>query len=231
MKQSGLHKKAGKARSSLREKILDVAEELFAEKGYAKASIREITKRANCNISAVNYYFHGKENLYVEVFRRHMYAIRDQRILAIREFLSKKEEQRTLEELIQSFATAFLEPFLQNGTGQRLMALMMRERNDPHLSRHMFVEEMIQPVKTTMKEALLQICPGLSDAAAELCIHSIVGQLVHIIQAQELFEGMDKATLPVLDLPNAVKHVVRFSVGGIKGCVENGPTRKAIPLV
>ena len=204
----------------LRQRILDVAEELFAEKGFKGTSIREITQRADCNVASVNYHFHGKENLYVEVFRLHMNAIRDQRILAIREFLCQKQEHRTLEGLIQSFATAFLEPFLKDGSGQRLMVLMMRERNDPHLPRHMFVEEIVQPVKSIMKEALMRTCPGLNNIEAELCIHSIVGQLIHVIQAQELFEGMNKTTVPVLDLPEAVKHVVRFSVGGIRECMN-----------
>ncbi|MBL7189354.1 MAG: TetR/AcrR family transcriptional regulator [Phycisphaerae bacterium] len=225
MKQSEEHKKAEKAQSTLREKILDVAEGLFAEKGYVQTSIREITKRAHCNIASVNYHFHGKENLYIEVFRLHMNDLRDRRIDAIREFMSDKRERGTLEELIHRFAEAFLEPFLNDGIGQRLMVLMMRERNDPHLPRHMFIEELVQPVKSIMKEALLQICPRLRDTAAELCIHSIVGQLVHVIQAQELFEGMDKATLPVLDLPKVVKHVVRFCLGGIKECMNMGPQR------
>ena len=51
-----------------------------------------------------------------------------------------------------------LEPFLKKGSGQRLMELMMRERNDPHLPRHLFLEEIVQPVKTLMKKALLQTC-------------------------------------------------------------------------
>ncbi|MEA3224405.1 MAG: TetR family transcriptional regulator, partial [Planctomycetota bacterium] len=108
MKQSEVHNEPEKTQSALREKILDVAEELFAEKGYTQTSIREITKRAHCNISAVNYYFHGKKNLYVEVFRRHMHAIRDQRIHNIRRVLLNQTEQTTLEALLQSFATAFL---------------------------------------------------------------------------------------------------------------------------
>lgn len=83
MKQSEANNEPEKTQSDLRQKILDVAERLFAEKGYAQTSIRDITKRAHCNISAVNYYFHGKKNLYVEVFRRHMHAIRDLRDLRI----------------------------------------------------------------------------------------------------------------------------------------------------
>ena len=200
----------------LRQKILDTAEELFSQKGFRGTSIRDITERANCNIASVNYHFHGKENLYIEIFRHHMNTIRNQRIDAIQNLLSEKGKNATLEELIDRFSTAFLEPFLKKGSGQRLMELMMRERYDPQLPQHMFVEEIIQPVKTIMKDALLQVCSKLNDTEAELCIHSIVGQLVHIIQAQELFKGMDKTTVPVLDLSKAVEHVVKFSVGGIR---------------
>lgn len=205
----------------LRQKILDAAGELFSQKGFRGTSIREITERANCNIASVNYYFHGKENLYIEIFRHHMNTIRNQRIDAIQNLLSEKGNTTTLEELIDRFSTAFLEPFLKKGSGQRLMELMMRERYDPHLPPHMFVEEIIQPVKTIMKDALLQVCSKLNKTEAELCIHSIVGQLVHIIQAQELFKGMDKTTVPVLDLPKAVEHVVKFSVGGIGHLVKD----------
>ena len=126
-----------------------------------------------------------------------------------------------MEELIQIFATAFLEPFLEDGRGERLMELMMRERYDPHLPQHMFVEEIIQPVKTIMKDALSQIYHGLNDTAAELCIHSIVGQLFHVMQAQELFKGMDKTDMPILDMSKAIEHIVKFSVGGIRQFVKD----------
>ncbi|MCK4499414.1 CerR family C-terminal domain-containing protein, partial [Candidatus Babeliales bacterium] len=139
---------------------------------------------------------------------------------AVRKFLSNPSEQKTLEELIRIFATTFLEPFIKKGSGQRLMELMMRERYDPHLPPHMFVEEIIRPVKTIMKEALSQILPELTDTAAELCIHSIVGQLFHIMQAQELFKGMDKTDIPILDMPKAIEHTVKFSAGGIRQYVK-----------
>ena len=216
MKQSEVHNDPPKTQSDLRVKILDMAEELFAEKGYGQTSIREITKRAHCNTSAVNYYFHGKENLYIEVFRRHMHAIRDQRIHSIRRILLNQTEQTSLEALLQSFASAFLEPFSEGGIGHRLMKLMMRERNESHLPKQIFIDGVIQPVKNIMKDALIQICPGLHDTDADLCVHSIVGQLTHVLQARDLFSGMDKTTTPVLDLPKALEHIVKFSAAGIR---------------
>ena len=37
-----------------KERILDEAEALFAQKGYDAVSVREITGAANCNLAAVN---------------------------------------------------------------------------------------------------------------------------------------------------------------------------------
>lgn len=53
-----------------KDKILEVANELFAEKGFKGTSIREIAKLADVNLSAVNYHFTNKENLYSQVFQQ-----------------------------------------------------------------------------------------------------------------------------------------------------------------
>ena len=43
--------------------ILQVAEKLFAEKGFDGTSIRDISKEAKINIAMVSYYFGSKEKL------------------------------------------------------------------------------------------------------------------------------------------------------------------------
>lgn len=51
-----------------RDRILGVANDLFAEKGYGGTSIREISKQAQVSLSAINYHFESKESLYAYVF-------------------------------------------------------------------------------------------------------------------------------------------------------------------
>jgi AcrR family transcriptional regulator len=51
-------------------RILDAAEELFAEHGFAETSLRTITARADVNLAAVNYHFGSKKALIQAVFVR-----------------------------------------------------------------------------------------------------------------------------------------------------------------
>ncbi len=50
--------------------ILDMALPLFAERGYAGASIRTIAKAADVNVATLAYHFDDKDGLYVTVCQR-----------------------------------------------------------------------------------------------------------------------------------------------------------------
>lgn len=48
--------------------ILEAAEHLFLEKGYAKTSTTEIARVVGCNQALVHYYYRSKENLFRQIF-------------------------------------------------------------------------------------------------------------------------------------------------------------------
>src|SRR3981081_2580660 len=50
-----------------RDKILNAAGEVFAERGFEGATVRAITERAGVNIAAINYHFRDKSELYTRV--------------------------------------------------------------------------------------------------------------------------------------------------------------------
>ena len=55
-----------------RHRLLHTALRLFAQKGFAKTSTREIAREAEVNISAISYYFGDKEGLYAATFSEPM---------------------------------------------------------------------------------------------------------------------------------------------------------------
>jgi AcrR family transcriptional regulator len=61
--------KAREAPASTKARILTAAEEVFAAKGFAGASTREIAAMARVNISSLHYHWESKETLYFAVFQ------------------------------------------------------------------------------------------------------------------------------------------------------------------
>ncbi|MEI7502449.1 MAG: TetR/AcrR family transcriptional regulator [Paludibacter sp.] len=50
--------------------ILEVAERIFLEKGFAQTSTTEIAKAVGCNQALVHYYFRTKDNLFNTIFEQ-----------------------------------------------------------------------------------------------------------------------------------------------------------------
>jgi len=61
-----------------RQRLLDAARQLFAEKGFGETSTREIAAAAGCNLSLINHYFASKEGLLRELVTAKLGAARDQ---------------------------------------------------------------------------------------------------------------------------------------------------------
>lgn len=68
MPRSALEK-AREAPLSTKARILAAAEQVFASKGFAGASTREIAAGAGVNISSLHYHWESKETLYFAVFQ------------------------------------------------------------------------------------------------------------------------------------------------------------------
>ena len=203
-----------KSNKQVRERLITTAEELFCDNGFDATSVRDLTSRADCNVAAVNYYFGGKDNLYIEVFRLRLVAMTNLRLESIKSIMSRHGSGVTLEELLRVFATAFVEPLVAESGGRQFMKLMSREMIDPHLPQNLFVEKMVESTMSTLGGALQEICPELKPIKIHMCIFSFIGQLVHLVRLNEMFEE-DEQMKKMYDFEKTVEHIVEFSTAGI----------------
>jgi len=92
------------AKQTTREKILDAAEILFAEKGFSTTSVREITRKAGVNLAALNYYFGSKAGLIEAVFKRRIDPINRDRLEMLRKFEAEAQDKPlSLEKILEAF--------------------------------------------------------------------------------------------------------------------------------
>ncbi len=69
-----------------KERILDTAERMFAEHGYAATSLRSIIADAGVNLAAVHYHFHSKEALLEAVILRRSVPANQERLALLDRF-------------------------------------------------------------------------------------------------------------------------------------------------
>jgi len=207
------------------ERILLAAERLFSEKGFEATSVRDITTEADCNVASVNYHFGGKESLYLEAFRSLLSEVRDRRIESMRRDMTERPEM-SLEDFVASFATAFMVPLVDQSRGRFFLGFFGHEMNDPHLPPRVFVDEFIRPLAEVSIEGFERFGPPMEPMVQRLCLMSVVGQLLHAIKARVLFANDQEPVMVPADLEEHVRHIIRFSAGGIRACAleQQDPT-------
>jgi len=217
-------------REDTHERILHAAESLFSTKGFEATSVRDITTEADCNVASVNYHFGGKENLYLETFRSLLSEVRDRRIEAMRRDMATRPDM-SLEDFLESFASAFTEPLVDQSRGRFFLGFFAHELNDPHLPPRVFVDEFIRPLAEVSIEGFERFGPPMEPMAQRLCLMSVVGQLLHALRARLLFsDGVEPVMVPA-ELQEHVRHIIRFSAGGIRACaaIQPEPSATEIP--
>src|SRR3954454_15556964 len=86
-----------------RSRILDVAEELFSERGFDKISIRNITEKARVNLAAINYHFGSKEDLIAAIFEREVVPVNNARLAALDAAEASGRKDPKLEDILEAF--------------------------------------------------------------------------------------------------------------------------------
>ncbi|MCO5094335.1 MAG: TetR family transcriptional regulator [Xanthomonadaceae bacterium] len=162
---------------STKQRILDVAEALFAEHGFAGTSLRLVTSQAEVNLAAVNYHFGSKDNLITEVFRHRMDVMSQARLERLEH--ARKVPSVVLEEVLR----AFIEPALalsldRDGGGAfvRVLARAYAERNE---RLRTFLSDNYGHVLREFSRTLAHCLPALDKEALYWRLDFLAGALTY----------------------------------------------------
>jgi AcrR family transcriptional regulator len=124
--------------AATRVRLLEVAGEEFARRGFQNATVRDICTRAGANIASINYHFGDKAALYREVFRTAVARFKEGGRLAI-------PAQGNAEDRLRSFLRLFMERVTGDHQPAWAPTLMMREMIEPTDALDEVVQSMIRP--------------------------------------------------------------------------------------
>jgi AcrR family transcriptional regulator len=182
-----------------KEKILDAAEELFAEQGFLNTSLRAITQQAGVNLAAVNYHFGSKDALLLAVFERFVAPMNESRLALLDEAEATAGPEGPS---VEAVAHAFLHPMTRVWTDPalwtrrlKLMARAIIELGPKfeELKQHLF-----SGIFRRFLPALGRAAPHLEQSELVWRFHFIVGAMNFAFHARGQSEAEGDTVLPQL---------------------------------
>lgn len=195
-------------------RILDAAEALFSEKGFAETSLRNITTKAGVNLAAVNYHFGSKKSLIQAVFARYLTPFSEQ----FSDQLDVIEsQQNTPEQLLKLLIITLNRSGLENpekfGVFMRLLGLAYSQ-GQGHL-RKFLTSEYGEVFNRYMKE-VNRVTPELTPMERFWRIHFMLGAAVFTMSSVDSLMAMADHDLgTTTDVKDVVSQLMPFLASGL----------------
>jgi len=198
-----------------RDRLIQAAGEVFADKGFRAATIREITKRAAVNLAAVNYHFNDKEELYSAVLLyAHQCAMETD---WVSNFSIPREDQ------LHQFIEGMLRHLFDSHRPKWQSQLMAREMATPTRMLHQLLEEGLVPKVKLLETLVLNLLPSSipEKTLHQLCL-SILAQCLFYRQSKPVIDHIYPEILNDPDpIPSIARHITLFSLAGIRSISTN----------
>jgi AcrR family transcriptional regulator len=203
-----------------RQRLLEAAGEVFAERGFRAATVRDICQRAKANIAAVNYHFGDKERLYTAVLQ---YAFG----CALQRYppLLGLDSQASPERRLRAFIHSFMLRCLGEGSPAWLGKLMAREMAEPTHALDILIDDAFRPLFELLMSLLWELLGPQAEATrVRLCADSILGQCLHYRHAYPVFVRFDPAlTFDLAQIQRWADHITEFSLAALTRFGHDAP--------
>jgi AcrR family transcriptional regulator len=198
-----------------KEKILDTAERLIGEQGYAATSLRHVIAEAGVNLAAVHYHFGSKEGLLDAVVTRKVTPVNLTRLA----WLERVETEAgggpvEVEKILESFLLPTVEVAGRSPDFVRLMGQMLAEGMMPRI-----VEKHFRPTGMRFVSALRQALPALPEEELLWRVHFMVGAMAHTMCRPPMFPLPPEGAA---DLEPRMKLLVTFLSAGFRAPATAG---------
>lgn len=210
-------------KSGTRERILDAAERLFAERGFEGASTRDIVARSGDTIGSVNYHFGSKDALIAEVIRRRWDVITADRQAAYDRTLAEHGDNPPLESVVACILLPYLRRGLSKDRGWRsYVILQTRVLFAPKIYDDV-LQKLSEPVAREYLGWLRSALPDASPRDLGYSFQFMVSSMVECCAEMELgrMERLTDGACESTNFETIGPRMVKFAAAGIRAICEN----------
>lgn len=195
-----------------RQRILDAAEQLFAEHGFDGVSLRQITALAGVELALANYHFGPKQDLFVAVITRRadeLNALRLERLQAL-------PQPPEVEGLIDAFARPFLEKSVGGGPGWKSYARLIAQTANAARWTRAIMTAQFDPIAEVFIAGMARALPSARREDLYWGFHFLVGAMTMIFAETGRIDVLSGGLCRGDDLEATYARLVPFMAAGYR---------------
>lgn len=192
-----------------RERLIVAAREVFSQQGFQGATVREICRRAEANVAAVNYHFGGKDGLLAEALN----------FAPLKALQHKNRSADPCPRMrLQLFLHDFIHMLLDEKNASLQCQIMARELADPTPALDQITRDAIAPLHAFLGQLLREITgAALNETVLRRCVYSILGQCLFYRNSHPVLLRLNpKLRYDHKEINAIAAHIAAFSIAGIE---------------
>ncbi len=208
------HRRHIMAETNTKERILNSAEYLFANKGLRDTSVRDITSQADVHLAAVNYHFESKDGLVKAVMERRIELLNRQRLELLNTFEKQFGSERVPIEyalyalLYPGIHMCFEKPHFLKIAGQIV--------SHPDEETYLIFVSHFEDVFSRFKDVFVVSLPHVSEEELMWRIHFLIGSMIHTWTNHSWLQRFSGGVCKLKEQENIINMLIAFCAAGLK---------------
>lgn len=217
----------GSRSHATRERILDAAEKLFAERGFYGVSVRDVTGAAEVDVALVAYHFGSKQGLLDAVLLRRAAELNEERLALLDAVLAKGgRHPPSLEEIIDAFTRPLLDRSSRGSPGWKSYFALIAEINNSPEFGGVLMTRYFDPVVQRFIAAIRRALPGCEDRDLYWAYHFLSGALTLTFAETGRIDKLSGGACRSSDLASVHERLVPYCAAGFRAlCAAPARTR------
>ncbi len=195
--------------------ILEAAERLYADRGFADVTLRDIVAAADVNLAAVNYHFGSKDELIAELFVTRSLALNRERLSELRAAEDRGGGRADISEVLRALVGPSLRgclgPDRQRSAAARFMIRASIESVPPIRKIKNREIDHLRRFAAAMKRSL----PGRDEVELYWGLHFALAMAHQTIRDSERLTKLSEGKCDLDDVKGIVERVVSVAVMGV----------------
>jgi AcrR family transcriptional regulator len=208
-------------------RILDAAEQLFAEFGYHGVTLKDVAARVGVSSTLIHYHFKGKESIYEAVWARRAPQSTQNRLAAMRRYAEEAGDNVTVEGALHAWIDTDLNSQLDDPPQWVAFGKIAAQANSAAGWGAEKMTRYFNPVVLALLDLLKKAMPDCDEATILWGYHFLSGAMTHNMartgRLDELSHGLCSST----DFESIRKYMATFMAAGFRAiCASAKASRR-----